>query len=760
MNIQVIGYDGICQRAALIAGLKPSQARSKAKSAVQSFGRLRDLLRELSVCGFSLCMAVLGGIVFLYVEQGQEVLRALAERGDQTGATNVWRILLFGFGLFLWSVASWYSARVLLDCKFFNGRERPLPKDECWSEFRENVRLEFPRLLGVLPFAIVGTGFLLCTFRYESTAPWGLNLLCALCYAAGVLMYFVLRARRKFINSCYAEEDAVSAKLKGYSRISIRIMGAISLLFALLLVINPILFAGEIGTGAVLVIGGAAWVFWGSVLVYFGQRVHLPLLVLAVLWVALCSLTNDNHDLRTVTPTQDYTRPKLSDALKDWHDRIAKKYPGKIHPLYIVASEGGGIRAAYWTAAVLGTIQDEQPTFADHIFAISGVSGGSLGAAVFTSLLPDGRDRKDFARRAEAMLGRDFLSPATAAMLCPDFLQRFWPWGYTGLDRGRWIERSWENAWRDTMQNAGTKNPDRFAQSFLDLWRADNDYVPNLCLNGTSVERGKRVIASNLLIDWKEFLDADDAIERLMPIKDQGKDDKRARPGVDLPISAAAHLSARFTYVSPAGKFPPDGTHVVDGGYFENSGATTALDILREITREMSRAGSDLEDTVPKLIMISNNPTANAPMPDGVKRKMIVTTEAEQKRSEPSTFLGDAIAPVNALLNTRDARGTYAQRAIGHAQEIFYENLNGKLPPNQEAKVYYFSLAPAEVPLPLGWMLSNRAARAMNLQLNDEGKSITTPVETWNKIVRAQIIASLPPPVPVSVGSNRTASAR
>ena len=82
------------------------------------------------------------------------------------------------------------------------------------------------------------------------------------------------------------------------------------------------------------------------------------------------------------------------------------------------------------------------------------------------------------------------------------------------------------------------------------------------------------------------------------------------------------------------------------------------------------------------------------------------------------------------------------------------------LPPNQEAKVYYFSLAPAEVPLPLGWMLSNRAARAMNLQLNDEGKSIATPVETWNKIVRAQIIASLPPPVPVSVGSKRTASAR
>jgi hypothetical protein len=739
-----------------------SKAESQGSTAVEWLGRILDLGRELSVCGFSLFMVVLGGIVFLYIEQGKEVLRALAERGDQTGATNVWRLLLFGFGLFVWSVASWYSARVLLDRDFFQGRE-PLPK-KAWNGIREKVRLEFPRILGVLPFAIVGAGFFLCAFHYEGTAPWGLKVLGGLSYVGVVILYVAFRLRRNWLNRKYQNlkleaKNERDAKLWTQSKIAIAIMAFVSVTFALLLVVNPIFFAGEMGTGAVLVVAGAAWVFWGSVLVYFGQRWHLPLLVMAVLWVALCSLTNDNHDLRTVTPTKDYTRPKLSDALKNWHDRITKKYPGTIHPLYVVASEGGGIRAAYWTAAVLGTIQDEQPAFADHVFVISGVSGGSLGAAVFVSLLPDGRDRKDFARRAESMLGRDFLSPAAAAMLGPDFLQRFWPWGLTGLDRGRWLERSWEKAWHDTMEKQVTQNPNRFAESFLDLWRADNEYVPNLCLNGTSVERGKRIIASNLLIDWREFLDADDAIERLMPLVDQGKADKRARPGVDLPLSAAAHLSARFTYVSPAGKFPPDGTHVVDGGYFENSGATTALDILREITREMG-PGSDLGDTIPKLIMISNNPTANAPLPDGAKKKLTVTTAAEQKKSEPSTLLEDAMAPVDALLHTRDARGTYAQRAIGHAQEIFYENLKSELPPNQGSKVYYFSLAPAEVPLPLGWMLSNGAARAMHLELNDEGKSITAPVETWNKFTRDQIIASLPSPASAAVASNRPPPAR
>jgi hypothetical protein len=745
-----------------------SKAASLATTAVQWFGRGLDLLQELSVCGFSILMVALGTIVFLYVEQGKEVLRALAEGGDQTGATNLPRVLLFGLGLLLWSLTSWYSARILLYCEFFKDRQRPLPKNEWWDKFRAGVRSAFPRILGILPFAIVGTGFFLCALRYETTAPWGLKVLGALSYVGVVILYVAFRIRRNWLNRQYQgltpeAKNKRDAELSTQSKKVIASMALVSALFGLLLVIDPILFAGEMGTGAVLLVAGAAWVFWGSTLVYLGRRAHLPLLILLAGWVALCSLTNDNHDLRTITPTTSYRRPRVNDALKVWHDNVVKKYPGVTHPLYVVASEGGGIRAAYWTAAVLGTIQDEQPAFADHLFAISGVSGGSLGAAVFASLLLDGHERTDFARRSESMLGRDFLSPAMAAMLCPDFLQRFCPWGLTGLDRGRWLERSWENAWHDTMRKAGTKNPDRFAESFLDMWGPGNDYVPNLFLNGTSVEHGNRVIVANVLLDGKEFLDADDATRRLMMLDDQGDNDKLAAPYIDLPVSAAAHLSARFTYLSPAGKFPPDGTHVVDGGYFENSGATTALDILRQVTNALSTAGADYGDVVPKLIMISNNPTAGVIEPEGAqdpkKQEESVTITAEQKQEEPGTFLGDVMAPVDALLHTRDARGRYAQSAIGRAQEIYYERLRDKLPPNQQAKVYYFSLAPAEVPLPLGWMLSNQAARAMHLELNDQGKSKHPSVPTWNKAVREQIIASLPPravpAVPIQSGSAR-----
>jgi hypothetical protein len=125
-----------------------------------------------------------------------------------------------------------------------------------------------------------------------------------------------------------------------------------------------------------------------------------------------------------------------------------------------------------------------------------------------------------------------------------------------------------------------------------------------------------------------------------------------------------------------------------------------------------------------------------------------VTTQAEEEHHKPGTFLEDALAPAYALLHTRDARGTYAQYAIGKAQSVFYEK-RGIPPDSPLAKpVYLFSLSPAEVPLPLGWMLSNGAALAMRKQLKDEGKSTKNPVETWNKPMRDLIVASLPTPTP------------
>src|SRR5688572_25160282 len=77
--------------------------------------------------------------------------------------------------------------------------------------------------------------------------------------------------------------------------------------------------------------------------------------------------------------------------------------------------------------------------------------------------------------------------------------------------------------------------------------------------------------------------------------------------GRDLRVSTAAHNSARFSWVSPAGTIiDASGRsrgHVLDGGYFENYGAVTLLETVRATLLELR--GRKL---LPIIIQISSDP--------------------------------------------------------------------------------------------------------------------------------------------------------
>jgi hypothetical protein len=733
-------------------------------------------------------MAALGFFVFIDSDQGAEVLRALGERRfnqqDLTGATGVVRLMAFGTGTLLWCLASWYTARVLLYVNLPTTLDLYVDKDDNWSTGHIWLARNVPRILGAAPLAIIGYSMLHAVGTYEVDPPILLGVLGICALAGSVVLWWALYKRREIMErnaknvmqqqlskTLAAPEAITSLNLRAMAfdqnmlrnitkqqrkqlrdfpvlrittlksaHLVLLVSGIASLLLLLAFTLDPIHVAGAVGTGAVLPLAGASLVLWGSALVYLGARTRIPVLTLVLLLAVVSSIWNDNHNIRVVNAGGSSDRDSLEAALSKWHDQISKKYSNRQqHPLFIVTAEGGGIRAAYWTSIVLGSLQDKDPSFADHVFAISGVSGGSVGAAVFSALLTDENARGQIVQRSEEILGQDFLSPAIAAMLYPDFAQRFCPFPIQFLDRGQWMEKSWEQAWRETARKHG-HDDNRFAEGFRSLWKQGNPYVPVLLLNATLVERGNRVIASNIRISPDEFLASDDLMNKIAP-------------ATDVPLSTAAHLSARFTYVSPAARFVADNSHAVDGGYFENSGATTGVDILRNISLLQKDPDFNkraiVASVIPKVIMISNSPVGTAfwkqRCPDkNNKEKENRTIERELSHHKPTSLLEDALAPVYALLNTRDARGVYAQRAIGY--------VNNGFSPDPKKQVYFFSLAQTTVPLPLGWMLSNRAAEAIQLELFDQratgsGRDRITDCYgqnlTWNTEERDLILEAL-----------------
>jgi hypothetical protein len=644
---------------------------------------LRRCLSTLLPCRFAILVLGLVAVILALTDQGLESLRVLAEFGnpDQVGAREPYllRLLIFFLGTAALASSAWYFSR------------QALLLDPPQSPVTREVEILFrwaPRLLGVLGFVCPALALWFAAGQYgihegldQNPSPRTLlKILAASFFILGLGFGVLLSMRRSrfALKSLNVPEGRRRVRqLPVSTQVVLWTSAGVTLGLFVGIIVAPIRLTAFVATPSVVLFCAAIWVFVGTVLVVSSARLRLPLFTALLLLLIVSSGSNDNHRVLPAAPAR--ARPGLADATRSWVSWMDEHYPEEPrHPVFVVAAEGGGLRAGYWTAAVLSAIQAQFPTFSDHCFAISCVSGGSLGAAVFDGLLA--ARPPDFRTAAREVLSHDFLAPTVARLFGTDLPQQFLPWPILP-DRGAAMERAWERAWNGVARET-------FARPFLG---AALEHGPSLFLNGTEVETGRRVIFSPISIEplptaagpaEVAFKNARDGIGLL---------------GGDLPVSGAVHMSARFTYVSPACTIRSGKSihRIVDGGYFENSGAATASEILQFLQsgRNPSRGRLDA-----RVILITHT---EKPLPGG---------EA----------LSEELAPLRALFATRVARGDHA-----------VAELRSTAGP---AAWTEFNLRTDEgVPLPLGWLLSAQARRAIDAAI-DSGP---------NKAARAQVGALL-----------------
>src|SRR5262249_23957891 len=136
--------------------------------------------------------------------------------------------------------------------------------------------------------------------------------------------------------------------------------------------------------------------------------------------------------LRTIPIDGNKPRQPISEYLDQWiAHRQAQASNERPYPVVIVTAEGGGILAAYWTATMLAALQDQHSNFADHVLALSRVSGGSVDASIFAALLNGPTDEAMPCRKAggyeacaRTVMRADLLSPPLASMLLAEPLHR------------------------------------------------------------------------------------------------------------------------------------------------------------------------------------------------------------------------------------------------------------------------------------------------------------------------------------------------
>jgi hypothetical protein len=339
----------------------------------------------------------------------------------------------------------------------------------------------------------------------------------------------------------------------------------------------------------------------------FGARaVAAVFLCFLVLPTILTSLTQSFHRVRlceekgcTAAPAPKgkswsvvktpAERPTVSEAARAWYKQAEpvyhSLYPGRPVPMLLVATAGGGIRAAYWTATILERLeydlrkeafaqssQDKAPSdglLRHLLFAISGVSGGSVGAAAYAAAVHDHVvNAADI--EPTKYLREDFLAPGLASMIFIDGPANVLP-DFGQIDRGQALELGFEHASRTDGDKDGLVSH-KFLSFFpaIDTAGKPDSWRPALLFNATHQETGRRILTSHIKIERDVFLDSYDALQVL---------------GSDVRLSTAAHNSARFTYVSPAGNLfitKHNRGYIIDGGYFENYGAQSTLELARK----------------------------------------------------------------------------------------------------------------------------------------------------------------------------------
>lgn len=438
-------------------------------------------------------------------------------------------------------------------------------------------------------------------------------------------------------------------------------------------------------------------------------------------------------DLDVVAPHFDATRATAStiecpnlgadlrQAFKDWlleRDPDIQRYraAGKKFPIYVVSGEGGGLYAAFQMAYTLAGIQDKCSTFKRHLFAISAVSGSAVGAAVFSALLTEQHsttetatcdilgENGNFALRelAYRFLSRDFFGPLLLDGLFFDLPRSFLPLAsLLGTPLQPMVQplvrRDRATTFEDMLLRYWGELGKTSAESFFGVpiqrtWSPEKRQ-PALFINAAVVETGERIILSPF--SWGAS-----GIPGYIDVSPFGQ-----LFGPDsISVATAVGLSGRFPFISPPAAVrvqdDPRRTsrseivHVADGGYYDNSGAITAIELVRDLDILTKEAGRE-SDT--QIIILSFMTSRSAHFdPDAWEQSF-----------------NEIVSPVRAMFKVRALR---SYQAVDAAQQDFNKARHGRC--------HVFLRAARKPVIPSAWYLSERAYRKAAAESGVGGRAI------------------------------------
>jgi hypothetical protein len=432
-------------------------------------------------------------------------------------------------------------------------------------------------------------------------------------------------------------------------------------------------------------------------------------------------------------------QPSLIDSeqpLREMKRRWQLVHPKQKPKIVLIATSGGGIRAAVWTGVVLEGLERELGRdFLGQIRLFTGASGGMVGGGFYVASQDeelktlDPEDARIGLGKYSSLLSKESLRHPVQTMLLRDFPSIFIP-GSVSWDRGREMERIWE--WR--TQDINGKSP--FAKTFASLrTKEERGEIPSLIYSPMMVEDARRLFVSNL--DLRDLTLFDGPILGKPvghpKVKGLGSDLLsvagvelfRLFPGLEneFRIDTAARMSASFPVVSPGVSLPTNPPRrLVDAGYFDNFGVDVA-------GLWMLRHEQAIRDNTSGVVLIEIRAYRNSYM-----RTHFQDRDKEPRNRDPLVGSLEFLStPIEAILNHRERSPLYRNDAlIGLLHKRFNDT-----PENQKDPFFVTIPFECEVDAALSWSLTRKEATAIAGAFTDpKEKTMSLDIRTRVKALK------------------------
>lgn len=688
--------------------------------------------------GSGLVVALVAVVAFALagLTQGRDLVRTVAEDGLSVSGDAIWKQIAFCLGLVLFATQAWIWPRMIINSNCGLDRTK-------WGPARPYLEL-MPRLLATIPFLAAGVGLMMT----DDPDAWFLRFLLVIAAA----IFFPIIIWRNKLGAAITGRLASAPRAPKLGRrwvIFSALLGAIGMAA---FIVSPVDVPRFLGAPTVVFLGIGLLIPYLVIANQFGRIFQAPVVPALLLLALIVSVfpAFDNHAVGRRALTSPMGQPAerdvpdrltLEQAYALWRDQAPRDQQGR-RVMVLVAAEGGASRAGFWTGEVLSTLhQQTGGRLRNAVFAISSVSGGSVGAVGYAAVLQDDPAIAPdaVAPAVEQLTGADALSPVVGGLLFPDLLHRFLPLPILP-DRAEGLERSWEVAWRRARKD----RPLTLDQSFLELRPVEGaPWRPILMVNGASEQTGRRVLTSTLAptprIDAHDF---------------------HKLTGRDIPISSAIHNGARFPWVSPAGTLTQAGRpkseaqgHVIDGGYFD----TVGIEAQRELADALVRGPAK---TDPLHIIFVVAAYSGQPQKAADTAAPATTTSPSAPLNlaaseiKPVWWLNEVLAPARGFFASRDGHGYHMARELRTlvAQRSLQAPLDAAGGGSSALYAPVMLCEDKSFRNPMNWALSKRSQDHMRCAagrppLNGEACRIDCP-ETRRQIAEvAQVInaATTPP---------------